>query len=136
MRWLARKERPILINELEIQIWERDFTLPVKYDCYQGEEVTPEQIKALDRFKKRRKMIEKSKAKVEAYCREKVLEDDENEKKDNVFSYVKPEYLFVKREEDPRVIMMCKYRYDLEHGLAVVFSSNGSIVAGSQDMIL
>ena len=128
MRWLARKERPILINELEIQIWERDFTLPVKYDCYQGEEVTPEQIKALDRFKKRRKMIEKSKAKVQ--------EDDENEKKDNVFSYVKPEYLFVKREEDPRVIMMCKYRYDLEHGLAVVFSSNGSIVVGSQDMIL
>jgi len=81
-------------------------------------------------------LIEKSKAKVEAYCREKVLEDDENEKKDNVFSYVKPEYLFVKREENPRVIMMCKYRYDLEHGLAVVFSLDSNIVVGSQDMIL
>ena len=125
-----------MIDTIKLEIWGREFTLRVEYDCYKGEEITKEQIKVLDRFTKRRKMIEKSKAKVEAYCKEKVLEDDENEKKDNVFSYVKPEYLFVKREEDPRVIMMCKYRYDPEHGLAVVFSSNGSIVVGSQDMIL
>ena len=64
------------------------------------------------------------------------MADDENKKKDNILSYVKPEYIFVKREDNPRILILCKYRYDLEHGLAIVFSPDGSIVVGPQDIIL
>ena len=65
------------------------------------------------------------------------MNDDENAKKDNIFSYIKPECLFVKRDkENPRIAMICKYRYDLEHGLAVVFSSDGEVTVGMQDIIL
>ena len=65
------------------------------------------------------------------------MNDDENPIKDNIFSYIKPECLFVKRDkESSRIAMMCKYRYDLEHGLAVVFSSDGEVTVGMQDIIL
>ena len=58
-------------------------------------------------------------------------------KKDNIFSYVKPDYLFVKNETKyHKVALMCKYRYDEEHGLTVVFDSEGKVTVGDQDIIL
>ena len=125
-----------MTNTLDLNIWGRNFTLPVKYDCYKGEEVTETQEKAITDFCNQHDWIESSKHQVEEYCRDYVIEDNEIDKKDNVFSYVKPEYLFVKREDNPRILIVCKYRYDLEHGLAVVFSPDGSITVGSQDIIL
>lgn len=125
-----------MINTLDIKIWGREFNLPVKYDCYKGEEVTEEQENAIAEFNNRQDLIEVSKSIIEDYCKDQVKEDNENLKKDNIFSYIKPEYLFVKREDKPRILMMCKYRYDLEHGLAVVFTTEGNVLVGSQDMIL
>ncbi|MDY6308110.1 MAG: hypothetical protein SPL71_08650 [Oribacterium sp.] len=126
-----------MIETLELTVWGRDFSLPVKYDCYEGETVTEEQEASLRIFADHPAWLEKAKKKVESYCKQQVQQDDENDKKDNVFSYVKPEYLFVKREDvNPRILLMCKYRYDLEHGLAIVFSKNGKIIVGSQDIIL
>ncbi len=126
-----------MIESLETTIWGRKFTLPVEYDCYEGEEVTKAQIQALKHFKSHTEWIEQSESIVENHCREQVMSDEENTKKDNIFSYIKPECLFVKRDkENPRIAMMCKYRYDLEHGLAVVFSSDGEVTVGMQDIIL
>ena len=126
-----------MTKPLKLEIWGRDFSLPVEYDCYEGEEVTKEQIQALKNFKFHTEWIEQSKSIVENYCKEQVIEDDDNNKKDNIFSYIKPECVFVKRDKDnPRIAIMCKYRYDLEHGLAVVFSSAGEATVGMQDIIL
>ncbi len=131
------KECLTLTDVMELSIWGRDFSLPVKYDCYEGETITEEQNASLRNFVDHPVWLEKAKKKVESYCKDRVLQDDENDKKDNVFSYIKPEYLFVKREDiNPRILLMCKYRYDLEHGLAIVFSKNGKIIVGSQDIIL
>ena len=80
--------------------------------------------------------VDKAKKYVEEYCREDVEHDDENQKKDNIFSYVKPVDIFVKGEDKPRIAIMCKYRYDPEHGLAVVFDSEGNITVGIQDIII
>lgn len=126
-----------LIKTLNINIWEREFSLSVEYDCYKDESVTAGQILALKEFAAHNDWITNSKSYVEEFCRNQVMEDAQNEKKDNVFSYVKPEYIFVKHENDhPRVALMCKYRYDVEHGLAVVFSADGTINVGSQDIIM
>ncbi len=126
-----------MTESLKTTIWGREFSLPVVYDCYEGETVLPIQIKALDAFISHLDWIEKAKKEVEAYCKECVDEDDENQKKDNIFSYIKPETIFVKRESGhPRIAILCRYRYDPEHGLAVVFSSDGSIEIGAQDIIL
>lgn len=126
-----------MIKTLDITIWEREFSLPVEYDCYKGESVTKEQTKALETFSSHLDWIANSKSFVEEFCKDQVMEDDENKKKDNIFSYVKPECIFVKRDKEyPRIALMCKYRYDLEHGLAVVFSSDGTATVGIQDIIL
>lgn len=126
-----------MIESLEVSIWGRSFNLPIEYDCYEGEEVTKAQIQAIKRFKSHTEWIQESKTIVEDYCREQVMCDDESAKKDNIFSYIKPECLFVKRDKNnPRIAMMCKYRYDLEHGLAVVFSADGKVTVGMQDIIL
>ena len=132
-----RKGWQILTKMIKLIIWGREFSLPVEFDCYKGEKVTKEQMSALEVFISQEKWLEDSKKDVEIFCREKVLEDTENQKRDNIFSYVKPESIFVKRDkENPRVAIMCKYRYDPEHGLAVVFSYDGKVTVGIQDIIL
>ena len=126
-----------MTKPIVLKIWGREFSLPVEYDCYEGEEITEAQIQALKQFRTHTEWIEQSKSVVVNYCKEQVMSDDANNKKDNIFSYIKPECLFVKRDkENPRIALMCKYRYDLEHGLAVVFSSDGEVAVGLQDIIL
>lgn len=125
-----------MINELNISIWERTFLLPVEYDCYDDEVVTDAQKSAIKMLTMHPEWIVSAKSHVERFCREGVIADSENNKKDNIFSYIKPDYLFVKREDHPRVAIMCKYRYDIEHGLAVVFAIDGSVTVGLQDFIL
>lgn len=126
-----------MIKTIKLTIWDREFSLPIEYDCYENEKVTKEQVKSLETFSSHTDWIDDSKKHVESYCKKQVLEDKGNSKKDNVFSYIKPDYVFVKRDkEQPRVAIMCKYRYEPEHGLAIVFSSKGEITIGIQDIIL
>lgn len=126
-----------MIESVAIMIWDREFILPIEYNCYDGEKVTDEQIKALERFLSNEKWIDKAKGCVEDYCRDDVMDDDTNNKKNNIFSYIKPECIFIKHESKyPRIALMCKYRYDIEHGLAIVFSRSGDVTVGIQDLIL
>ena len=125
-----------MIKHLDICIWGRDFSVPVDYNCYAGETLLPEQTEAINTFLDCPLWLENAKNSVEQYCHEQVMEDTENSKKENIFSYVKPQGFFVKREKNPRIALMCKYRYDIEHGLAVIFASDGSVTVGPQDIIL
>jgi hypothetical protein len=97
---------------------------------------TQKQFAALERFLSNLEWIEKSKSHVENFCKDEVSNDEANPKKDNIFSYVMPDYIFVNRKDSPNVSIMCNYRYDMEHGLAVVFDSNGNVTVGIQDIIL
>lgn len=126
-----------MIDAVDITIWGRAFALPIEYNCYDGEVVLKEQLEALEAFLAHKEWIEKAKECVEDHCRDDVMDDESNTKKDNIFSYIKPECIFIKHRPDrPCVALMCKYRYDLEHGLAVVFSSDGEVTVGMQDIIL
>lgn len=128
-----------MIKETNINIWGRDFLVPVRFDCYTGEEVTKQQIDAINLVIKNPKWIEEARSALERYCKKAVDSDNANSKKDNVFSYVKPEYFYVKRDEGKgysRVCLMFKYKYDLSHGLAVVFDNKGTAKVGTQDEIL
>ena len=117
-------------------IWGREFDLSVYYDCYGDEEILPEQRSAFEMVLKNEDLLDKAKDYVEQYNTEHLAEEHENEQKDNIFNYIKPDYFYVKREDAPRVALMCKYRYDPEHGLAIVFDAEGKIQVGIQDIIL
>lgn len=124
-------------KKMKINIWGRDFSLDVVYDCYRGEKITPQQVKSINNFSRNPNWVEKSKKDVIKFCSKDVKNDNENQKKDNIFSYIKPEAIFVKRDDKKsRVALMCKYRYDVEHGLAIVFDGNGNVTVGIQDIIL
>lgn len=125
-----------MIDKLSLSIWGRVFELPVNYNCYEGENVTEEQIQLINKFIEHSEWIKKSKDIVEDYCKQQVLDDEENQKKDNIFSYIKPMSVFVKHVKKPRIALICKYRYDEEHGLAIVFDKEGNITVGSEDIIL
>lgn len=125
-----------MIKEFETTIWGRPFTLRIAYDCYKSESITESQIKAVETFINHPEWVEKSKQIVEEYCRKAVLEDKENQKKDNIFSYIKPDFLYAVRDgKNPRVALICKYRYDPEYGLAIIFTMNGKAIVGSQDLL-
>lgn len=47
-----------------------------------------------------------------------------------------PKYLFVKREINKHVVAMCNYKFDMEHGIAVVFENEMFSKIVSQDIIL
>lgn len=119
---------------LSIKIWKRDFDLKVIYDCYTGETVLEEQKDALKKFTTDKRLIESSLSNVEKYCLNQNKEEIGSEAIDNVFKYVMPESIFVKR--DCRVAIMCRYKFDPEHGMAVVFKDGKFVSVGKQDIIL
>ena len=124
-------------KEIDIEIWERTFHLDITSNFYQSEELSPKQAEAVNHFLSNLKWIEKSKKNVESYCKLDVENDDENNKKDNIFSYVQPKCIFVEDNvKIPRVAILFHYRYDAEHGLAVVFDKDGNVTVGIQDIII
>ena len=126
-----------MIKEVEFKIWDRDFTLPVYFETFKDMDVIKVQETALNTLLQNKEWIDAALSSVQEYSKKALLEDKTNNKKDNVFSYVKPESLFIECvPNNPRVAIMCKYRYDLEHGLAIIFSNDGRVEVGLQDIIL
>ncbi len=124
-----------MIEKMSILVWGREFELPINYNCYDGEYVTDEQTKLVNKFIEHPEWIFSSKDIVEKYCKQQVIDDEDNQKKDNIFSYIKPISIFVKHVKKPKIALICKYRYDEEHGLAIVFDDDGNISVGPEDII-
>lgn len=125
-----------MINKIKINIWNRDFELPIEYDCYSDEKVTDAQINSLNVFLKNKLLLDKAKIFIEKYCKKDLSLDNDNKNKNNIFTYIVPHYIYVKRDDKPRIAIMCNYKYDIEHGLAIVFYQDGKIEVGIQDIIL
>lgn len=119
---------------LSMKIWNRDFDLKVLYDCYAGEAILEEQKKALKKFSADKKLIESSKIIVEKYCLDQDKDEIGADKIDNIFKFVLPETVFVKR--DCRIALICKYKFDKEHGIAIVYKDGKFDEIGNQDIIL
>ena len=120
-----------------MNIWDREFELDITYDCYSDEEITQKQKDAIDKFLNAENEITKALEKVKAYClnlNKKVIGEDNIS---NIFKYVVPKYLFVPRDDINRVVaIMCKYKYDAESGLAIVFRNEKFAQIGRQDIVL
>ena len=125
------------MGNIQLEIWGRLFDLDVIYDCYEDEEILDSQKMAFNKFiENNTKLLQTAYSEIEKYCRKNhsdELEDDF----ENIFKYVKPESLFIKRRPDDRIIaLMCKFKFDLEHGLAVVIKNEEAFEVGLQDIIL
>ncbi len=125
------------MNKVIINIWNREFELEVSYDCFDDEELLQTQKDAVAELVKHRNCIVESESKVKEYCLCKNAHEIGTGTINNIFKYVMPQSLFVVRNETKRIVaIMCDYKFDMEHGLAVVFENEQFKIIGEQDIIL
>lgn len=126
------------MREETIWIWGREMTLPVVFDCYEGERVLSGQRAALRWFLEDPAPLNAALPAVENYCRAVDPEEFGGGPVDNIFRYVMPQRIFVKKTgDDSRVVaLLCAYRFDEENGLAVVFRNEALEQVGTQNIIL
>ena len=74
-----------MIKTVDIEIWGRKFSLNIYYVCYKDEELLQEQVDSMNRLLTNQQWLTNAKNIVEEYCKVAVLEDGENQKKENIF---------------------------------------------------
>ena len=123
------------MNNINVEIWGRKFDLYVSYQNFPDETVTPNQTATLNAIAS--VDFSESLINVKQY----VLKHNEYDIKsnyiDNIFKYVVPKSILITRTKGNRVFaIMCHYKFDMEHGLAVVFENEKFKEVGSEDIIL
>ena len=121
-----------------LNVWGRDFELPVVFDCYKDETVLPEQELALTQFLAATDLLSSCLDKVKTYCEKQNPAQFEHAHIDNIFKYVIPQQIYVQRTNDKSriVALMCAYKFFPENGLAIVFKNEMFEAIGSQDIVL
>lgn len=118
-----------------VTIWGRDFDLDVIYESYPGEEVLDSQKDAFEQLNNA-ELIDTALAAVKGYV-EKTATAQIDSPIENIFKYVMPKKVFVPHTtKAPKVAIMCSYKFDMEHGIAVVFENGKFSEVGEQDIIL
>lgn len=116
-----------------MNLWGRDFTLPVYYECDSDQDVLDIQKETKDALLASWDTVEGSKEAIEDYCLERDRDQIEGPIT-NIFRYVIPTNILVLRSEDSRkAALMCNYRFDPEHGLAAVFENEQLTAVVPQD---
>ena len=120
----------------KLLIWNREFDLRVVFDSY-DEEVLPIQKQALEAFLKAENTIQESKKQLEKYILNDEYAEIEGNSIDNIFKYVIPTDLYIPRTLETRTVaLLCDYRFDEEHGIAIVFENEQFKEIGEQDIVL
>ena len=121
-------------KKVAVNMWGRDFQLKVVYDCFDGEDVLKEQTSALEEFLNAD--TSKSLESIKKHC----LKEHGKEiggNIENIFKYVIPHTVYVPRnQKKPTVAILCNYKFDLEHGIALVFENKKIATICNPDEIL
>lgn len=126
-----------LMPKLNITIWNRKFELEVDYDCFEEEEITEKQKEAFEQLVEKCDFFEGALSHSKDYCIKHNKEDVGGEKIDNIFKYIMPKSIYVIRDKEKRSIaLMCDYKFDLEHGIAIVYEDEKFVKIVEQDAVL
>ena len=126
-------------KKFELEIWGRKLPLTLDYDCYEGEEVLPAQQAAAESFIENPSVIDGTLDEVKRYCLERDGDRIADGKIENIFKYVVPQSIFIKRpweDAEPLIGLMCAYRFNEDDGIALVFKGGNFVEIGSQNIIL
>lgn len=118
-----------------LKIWGREFELNVVYECYPGEEVLDSQRAEFEMLNTS-ECIDAALESVKEYVI-KTAGEQVTTPIENIFKYVMPKSVFVPHsKKSPSVAIMCNYKFDMEHGIAVVFENGNCKEVGTQDVVL
>lgn len=119
----------------EVLIWDRKINIRIDYDLYDNETATDEQEQRLEEFINNTQLLN-DKTAISDYC----LKNNGKEIGDNVdnlFKYVAPTAILISRsEKNKRIILLCNYKFDIEHGIAIIFENNSFSKIVPQDDVL
>lgn len=122
-------------NKVNLTIWDREFELNIVFQNYPGEEVTPNQEKVVLSLETLDFGL--SRNPLEEYILKYNSEDIDAAEITNIFKYVMPKSILIPSENEKRVVaLMCNYKFDMEHGLVIVFENEKYKTVGPQDIIL
>lgn len=122
-------------NKVKLTIWDREFDLNIVFQNFPGEEVTSNQEKVVETIT----TLDFGMAlkPLKDYVLKYNSEDVGSSEITNIFKYVIPKSVLIPRENEKRVVaLMCNYKFDMEHGLAIVFENEKYKTLGPQDIIL
>lgn len=123
-----------MITDIDIKIWGRDFNLPIAYDWFEDEEeLLPSQKNTVKYITENNQLIDAVLSNVKKYVLQFISAECEV---DNVFKYVIPRKIYVLRDEKSSFALFCDFKFDLEHGIAIVFENNNFLKIVSQDYVL
>lgn len=124
------------MTKIEKSLWGRKLQLKVSFDCLEGEEITSSQEQALDSLFDHWSGAEASLDAVKEYCEKNSNGQVQAKDIDNVFKYVVPRSIFVMREPEGCVALMCDFRFELEHGMAIVLRNGKLDKITDQDSVV
>lgn len=127
------------MNKASFCIWGREFTLDLYYEGSRKAEPSQNQKKAFSAFQSATMEIEKSCQDVKEYVLHDSPQQFEEKTIENIFRYVMPAYIYIPQSRDDEhetAIIMCDYKFDPEHGLAVVFENGRFVQVCPQDDVL
>ena len=124
------------MNKINTEIWGREFELPVIIKQFKGKEITDIQKESVDRFEKNLNILNDAKAEVEKYIIDNGLKENGINEVDNIFKYVIPKSISVPKSKKRVVALMCNFKFDMEHGLAIIFEDEKLKEVGPQDLVL
>ena len=119
-------------------IWGRAFEIRVVFDVFPDEHISEQQIHSYEAFMNSKdKIFEDAYNKIKSYCLN-YFSDYVDKDFKNIFSYVIPKSLYIRRENDDRHVVgiMCIFRYDSENQLVALVENECVTKIGNQDIIL
>lgn len=124
------------MNKTNIKIWGRDFELPITIKTFSSGKPTEMQMKALENFLSLSSIIDESKKYVENYICDNPMSKIDWEEIDNIFKYIMPKCIYVPKDKNRIVAILCYYKFDMEHNLSIVFENEKFKSVGSEDDVL
>ncbi|AKT49268.1 hypothetical protein ADJ70_10505 [Olsenella sp. oral taxon 807] len=127
------------MSGIVMSTWGKEITVEVRFDLLDDERVTSKQAYALGVIFVLWDAVNGALDALKSYC----LENDGNmltsecgtARIDDIFDVVEPYSLFVVRDDSKRsVALMCHYRLDPEHGLALLFENERLTKIGPEDI--
>ncbi len=125
------------MKTINMNIWGREFQLDVIYDCFDDEKVTSIQEEALKKVEESDSFFDTSLDALKEYCLKKDEDKFQEKEFSNIFKYVIPTSLYIVRNDKNReVALLCEYRFNIEHGIAIDYVDEKLNEIGTQDLVL
>ena len=123
------------MNKLCKNIWGRNFELDVIYKVFDNARATEVQEDAVSKFSKL-DSFDDSLGQVKQFVIENGGKENGIVSIENIFKYVMPKCIYAPKAKNRVVAILCDYRFDPEHGIAVVYENEEFSYVGEEGTVI